>query len=144
MADPLSMAASLITVVQISGQVISYCYDYRQGLKNASKDLLRVTAEVTSLRNVLESLVVLVDNERNISNNFLPMLTDVMLTNGLLDVCQRDLRSLIEKIEKPVSEWKALGRRLIWPLHEKEITRTLESVHRTRSVLETALMVDNT
>lgn len=103
-----------------------------------------MTAEVTSLRNVLEGLVVLVDDERNASNNLLPILTDVLLTNGLLDVCQRDLRSIIEKIRKPVSEWKALGRRLIWPLHEKDVTRTLESVHRTRSVLETTLMVDNT
>lgn len=103
-----------------------------------------MTAEVTSLSNVLEGLVVLVDDERNASNNLLPMLTDVLLTNGLLDVCQRDLRSIIEKIRNLVSEWKALGRRLIWPLHEKEVTRTLESVYRTRSVLETALMVDNT
>ena len=144
MGEPLSVAASLIAVLQISGAVISYCYEYRQGLKNASKDLLRVTAEVTSLRNVLERLVTLVGDDHDANSKSLPALTDIVFPNGPLDVCQRDLQSVMEKLERPVSDWKALGRRLIWPLQNKDVARTMEMVHRTKSVLETALLVDNT
>ena len=93
MGDPFSVATSLIAVSQISGTVISYCYDYRQGLKSASKNLWRATAEVTSLRSVLERLVAFVDDDSNSNRKSIFALTDILLPNGTLDVCQRDLQS---------------------------------------------------
>ena len=144
MADPLSLVASLIAVVQISGSVISCCYEYRKGVKNAPKDLLRVTNEVAGLRNVVERLVTLIDDEKMASHKYLSTLADIVSADGPLELCQQDLRSLKIKLEPPINECKALGRRLTWPLHEKDITKIIASVYRTKSLLETALMIDNT
>lgn len=144
MAEPLSLVASLITVLQISGSVILCCYEYRKSVKSASKSLLRVISEVTSLRDVVERLIALVDDEKMANHSYLSTLTKIMSTGGSLDVCQHDLERLRVKLEKPVNEWKALRRRLTWPLQEKEVAKTLGSVYQTKSVLETALMVDNT
>lgn len=144
MAEPLSLVASLIAVVQISGSVISCCYEYRKGVKNAPKDLLRVTTEVAALRNVVERLVALVDDEKMAGHKYLSALNDIVSTNGPMELCQHDLESLRVKLEPPVNEWKALERRLTWPLQEKDVTKTLATISRTKSLLETALMVDNT
>lgn len=144
MAEPLSLVASLIAVVQISGSVISCCYEYRKGVKNAPKDLLGVTNEVAGLRNVVERLIALMDDEKRASHNYLSTLIDFASANGPLELCQHDLESLKVKLEPPVKEWKVLGRRLTWPLREKDVTKTLASIYRTKSLLETMLMVDNT
>lgn len=144
MVEPLSLVASLIAVVQISGSVISCCYEYRKGVRNAPKDLLRVINEVTGLRNVVERLITLVDDEKKASHKYLTTLTDIASADGTLEICQHDLGSLRVKLETPVNEWKALGKRLTWPLQEKDATKILASVYRAKSLLETALMVDNT
>jgi hypothetical protein len=60
--DPFSIAASMLTVLQIAGKVISICYDYRKGSKDVPKDSIELTTEVTSLRDVLESLARLEEN----------------------------------------------------------------------------------
>lgn len=65
MAEPMSLVASLIAVVQISGSVISCCYEYRKGVKNAPKDVLRMINEIAGLRNLVERLVTLIDDERS-------------------------------------------------------------------------------
>ena len=144
MAEPLSLVASLIAVVQISGSVISCCYEYRKGVKDAPKDLLRVINEVAGLRNVVESLVRLIDDEKVASHKYLSTLADIASANNALGLCHHDLESLRVKLEPPANEWKALGKRLTWPLQEKEATKILASVDRAKSLLETALMIDNT
>ena len=144
MADPLSLVASLIAFVQISGSVISCCYEYRKGVKNAPKDLLKVINEVTGLRNVVERLITLIDDDKMASHKYLSTLADIASAKGPLEFCQQDLGSLRVKLEPPVNEWKALGKRLTWPLQEKDATKILTSVYRAKSLLETALMIDNT
>ena len=113
-------------------------------MKNAPKDLLRVISEVAGLRNVVERLVTLIDDEKVASHKYLSTLADIASANGPLEICKHDLESLGVKLEPPVNEWRALGRRLTWPLREKDATKILASVYRTKSLLETALMIDNT
>lgn len=144
MVEPLSLVASLIAVLQISASVISCCYEYRKHVKNAPKDLLRVTNEVAALRNVVERLVALVDDEKAASHKYLSTLADIASADGPLGICQRDLESLKAKLEPPVNQWRALRGWLTWPLREKDVTKTLASIYRTKSLLECALLVDNT
>ena len=57
MADPLSFIASLIAVAQISGEIVSLCYNYRTVLKGANKNTKQLADEVKSPRDVLENLI---------------------------------------------------------------------------------------
>ena len=59
MGDPLSTAASIIAVIQISGTVLSACYHYAVQLKNAPEDIQWVINEVGSLKVILEELKAL-------------------------------------------------------------------------------------
>ncbi|KAF2218172.1 hypothetical protein BDZ85DRAFT_208628, partial [Elsinoe ampelina] len=61
MADPLSITASLIAVVQISGTIISFCYEYSQGIKDAPRDVKRILQEVRSTRDTSERVLSMID-----------------------------------------------------------------------------------
>lgn len=61
--EPLSVTASIIAVIQISGAVISICYEYRSAVKGALKAATRITKEVKGLQDVLERLLRLAEVE---------------------------------------------------------------------------------
>jgi hypothetical protein len=52
MTDPLSISASVITLLQLSGTVI----EYLNGLKGASEDRRRLLDEVTSVSGLLRDV----------------------------------------------------------------------------------------
>ena len=52
MADPLSISASIIAILQLSGTVITYL----SAVKGASKDRQRLLIEVSAVRGLLSSL----------------------------------------------------------------------------------------
>lgn len=141
--DPLSVVGAFIAVLQISGTIISHCYDYRKSLKSAPRDLARVLDEVSDLRNVLERLVRLIDDEVASGRGYLPSVEQMTRKNGPLERCQSDLESINASLESPLSEWKAFRKRLAWPLQEKDLLKSLETIKRTKSLIESALMIDN-
>ena len=141
--DPLSVMSAFIAVLQISGTIISHCYDYRKSLRSAPRDLARVLDEVSDLRNVLERLVRIIDDEVASGRGYLPSVEQMTRKNGPLERCQYDLESINASLESSLSAWKAFGKRLTWPLQEKDLLKSLESIIRTKSLIESALIVDN-
>jgi|HubBroStandDraft_4_1064222.scaffolds.fasta_scaffold371124_1 hypothetical protein len=141
--DPLSTLASLIAIAQISGTIISYCYDYRKGIKSAPWDLSRVLNEVTGLRDVVERLMKLVDDNEMAKRGYFSTLEQMTGENGPFSQCQVELEHLKAQLETPINGWKKLGRRLIWPLQEKSVMKSLETIRHIKSIIESALLVDN-
>jgi hypothetical protein len=141
--DPLSVIASLIAVAQISGTIISYCYDYRKAVKSAPRDLVRVLNEVTDLRNAIEQLMKLVDNEETVRRGYFSTLEQMTGEGGPFGRCRAELEHLNGRLEKPLGEWKAVGKRLLWPLQEKDVIKSLESVRQIKVIIDAALLVDN-
>jgi hypothetical protein len=62
---PLSLTASAIAILQISGVIINTCYDYRIRAKNTAKDASRIISELNGLRTVIDSLFQLLEDECN-------------------------------------------------------------------------------
>ncbi|KAI9868361.1 MAG: hypothetical protein M1813_005804 [Trichoglossum hirsutum] len=116
--DLVSITASVFTVLQVAGKVISICYDYRKGIKEAPKDLIRLTAEVTSLRDVLESLARLEENADARGPSRLPILQLLNKPDGPLTGCQAELEALEKKLAV-TSGWKAIGKALLDEVRQK-------------------------
>ena len=112
--------ASVIAVLQLTSLTISLCYDYRSRVKNAPKSLSRITDQLTSLRNVLESLVKLAESEAANGSPRFPTLKLLSERDGLLVKCKAELVSLKAMLE-PASGWKAVGQALAWPLADTPI-----------------------
>jgi hypothetical protein len=145
MTDPLSITASLIAVAQISGSIISLCYDYRRGIKSARKDVSKILQEVQSLRNVIEQLLQLLDKDDARGEVYLPSLKNMNVDDdGPFAQYQNDLRRLEDQLRSPVNKWQRLGDQLLWPLKERDVAKTLESIHRLKGIIEFGLAADST
>lgn len=76
--DPLSITASLIAILQISGTIISSCCYYRASVKHALSDLEKLIDETIALRTVLEQLLALLHSQ---NRNAPGLLTTINLLN---------------------------------------------------------------
>ncbi len=63
--DPLSISASVITLIQATNGVIHLCFDYASTVKGASRAISGLLEEIKSLRNILESLERLLASSDN-------------------------------------------------------------------------------
>jgi len=61
--DPLSLTASIITVIELSGAVVRICYNFRKSVKGASGEAAKITKELNALHNVLEQLLEFAESE---------------------------------------------------------------------------------
>lgn len=139
--DPLTISASIIAVIQVTSAVISICYDYRQGTKHASREVIQITDELNSLKDVLDALLRLV--EKTDPGNASRLSTFELLNkdDGPLRTCEGQLEALKKNLE-PESGWKAVKRTLIWPLREGEVLKTMEALERLKSTMQLALSAD--
>ena len=142
--DPLSVVGAFIAVLQVSGTIVSHCYEYRKSVKSAPRDLVRILDEVSDLRNVIERLIRLMDEDSASGRRCLPAVEQMTLEKGPLARCQSELDILESKLEMPLGRWKALRKQLIWPLEEKEVLKSLETIRKMKSMIDSALMIDNT
>ena len=91
--DPLSGIASVVAVVQLSGQIIKICQGYISEVKSAKADITRLIIEVQSFQEVLQSLRVKVEG---------PDGTKLVSTSTVLESIERsqhDLKALVAKLE---------------------------------------------
>lgn len=147
--DPLSISASVITLIQAANGVIHLCFDYASTVKGATRAIAGLQDEIKSLRNVLESIGRLLANSEN---------ADQAPSNELKEVAAlcdpedgpiaKELELLRDKLRLPDwagqngSKRKALMQSLTWPLKEGETKKILEKIDRLKKDLELALTVD--
>ena len=153
MAEGLALAASVIAVLQITNTVISVCYDYSAAAKDAAWELSQVTAEMESLRNVLQTLESLAKQAEFASptaGTRLPTLALLRGPQGLLLHCLNEIKGLEKKLKTP--SWtdrigfgpkrKAFTQALRWPLNKAETKETLVNIGRFKNTFNLAITAD--
>jgi Fungal N-terminal domain of STAND proteins len=139
--DPLSGAASVIAVVELSSTVLDLCRNYISKVKKAKEDIQRLSSEVEAFSMVLVRLKGLVHGPEAAK---LP-------TSGSLDQviqqCHDELEGLKEKLNPNLSnsqqKMKRFGlRALKWPLTRKEVDETIAALEKHKATLNTTLSLD--
>jgi hypothetical protein len=102
--DPLSITGTLIAVVQITTSLISICYDYRSGVNSSSREVLQITESLNSLKDVLESILRLIETTKVGELSTVELLAK---DGGTLQSCQTELERLRAKLE-PEKGWRKL------------------------------------
>jgi hypothetical protein len=109
--------------------------------------LIRLIVEVTSLRDVLESLARLEENADARKPFHLPTLQLLNKPGGLLTRCQAELEALEKKLTV-TSGWKGIGKAIVkaldWLLKEDDMRKTLENIQSLKATLSLALSADQT
>jgi ankyrin repeat domain-containing protein 50 len=115
--DPLSITASIIAVIQLTGSVISAAYNYRTGVNNAAEDAVRIIEDLTGLSQILEKLLKLLEKDRSTGSAQLASVNTLTRSDGPLEICQRRLAELKTKLQ-PQNGWRAVRKALTWPLKQ--------------------------
>ena len=139
--DPLSITAGIIAVLEVAGKVLLICYEYRFAVKNAPKELLRISEKVKSLRSVLETLEPLASQLESADSIAQAQMPALKIS---LAMCRDELSALEKKLTLPrLNGQPGLRKVLIWPvcwkLKEKDIEKTLATIE---SFFSLALSID--
>lgn len=139
--DPLSVTASAIAILKISGTIINFCYDYRSRVKSAAKEASRIVNELNGLRSVIDSLFVLLENESEKDSMQHSTLDKLAQGDGPLTRCITELKALEKKLE-PKEGWRAAKAAILWPLKESDVKKVLHDIESTKSTVQLALSAD--
>ena len=85
-------AASIAAIIQVSTQVFGWCQSYILSVKDARKDIQRLSAETVALVDVLTNIAVL-DSARLANLGFLSK------PGGQLERCKENLDELAAKLD---------------------------------------------
>jgi len=139
--DPLSITASAIAIVQISGVIINTCYNYRSQLKSASKDASRIINELNALRSVIEALYQLLYDENETRLIHESALRRLSQPDSILATCLASLEELSQRLE-PKEGWRATKATILWPLKELDMKRVLQDIDIAKDTVQLALAAD--
>jgi hypothetical protein len=137
MADPLSVAASIITLIQATDYVLTCCYTYVGRVKNAEVDIDKVVQETSLLKGLFLNLHDLAQDEPENER-----LKDLISQGGPLSICKEALGEIERKLKSPSSKLTT-SRRLLWPFDSKKLDEILERIRKQKPTLLLSLSIDN-
>lgn len=135
--EPLSVAASIVALLQSAGAVITYLSD----LKDSPTELQRIRVEVFS---VLSLLITLQDqaNQATKGDECSSTLNSLNVSNGPFQQFHSALERLALKLA-PVQGWKKVGKSLKWPFEKEEMQDILNTVERLKTTFSLARQNDH-
>lgn len=142
--DGISAAASIIAVIQISGQVINLCRTYYSGVRGAKMDIQRLREEITSLQTVLTKVADLANAPDAAKLSTLGLLNQ---PDGPAQQCLTELITLAAKLSPGQGKdtMKQFGlRALKWPFSSKDVDKTITTIERHKATFNLALAADQT
>jgi hypothetical protein len=135
--DGLSAAASIIAVLQLTGEVIGYLND----VKDAPKECQQCTIETSNVQNLLINLRYRLEQAQP-EQPWFTAVRALNTENGPLDQYKHALEQLLSRVEIQDSVQK-LKRRLLWKFRKEEVASILARIERLKSLVNIALEMDH-
>lgn len=133
--DPLSLTASIIAVLQLSGNVISYLND----VKDAPKESNSILLEVSSVTGLLYTLRNLIDTDKG--DGYLDVVRSLAVPSGPLDQFKAVLEQLSKQLQ-PVTGVRKAARVFKWPFKKEEVKELLATIERQKTLFSLAIQND--
>jgi hypothetical protein len=135
--DGLSAAASIISVLQLTGVVIGYLND----VKDAPKECQQCTIEASNIQNLLINLRYRLEQGQPDHPWFIAVRA-LNIENGPLDQYKHALEQLQSKVKIQDGVQKVKGR-LLWKFRKEEVASILARMERLKSLVNIALEMDH-
>ena len=135
--DPLSMTASIISILQLTEEVISYI----NTIRNASADQQSIRTEASSLYGLLATLRFRIEAARSDDRWFLEV-KKLGAKNGPLDQFKSALESITGKVQPGSGASKAI-RVFKWKFEKEKIQEALVRIERLKVFIGLALQNDS-
>lgn len=140
MADPLSISASIIAVLQLTSTVIQYISD----VQDASQERLRLRDEISSSSWALYMLKDRTEQARE-SLSWQSSMALLGRPGGPLEQFRGTVEQLVARL-LPTKKGKGLGelgRVIAWPFQRDEVLRFVNVLERQKSLFHLALQNDS-
>lgn len=141
MGDPLSITASVVTVLQLAGTATKYLKDIKQG----SADRVRLRDELRSATCLLEMLKDRIEDSEDTDDKAEAMkstsLSSLAGPDGPLTLFKRVLEDIIAKLA-PQDGLRRRSQPLSWPFAKKDVTEMLACLERLKSTFTLVMQND--
>jgi hypothetical protein len=137
MADPLSITASIVAVLQLTGVVVKYLND----VKDAPKDQHSILVEISSIHGLLFSLNDLVSRAES-GEKWLATVRLLNVPGGPLERFKLALEQLKKKLA-PAAGLSGVAKALSWPFQKGEVKGVLTTIGRLKQLFILALQNDH-
>jgi hypothetical protein len=134
--DGLSVAASIIAVVQIAGQVTTYLGD----VKDAPRECEKCMIELSNSNILLLQLKARLGESSQ--GPWFAKVQALNLKDGPLDQYKRSLEDLLKKVKAP-NKMQKLMKTLLWSWIKEEVTSLLTEMERLKTLVSIALGMDH-
>jgi hypothetical protein len=140
MEDPLSVSASIVAVLQLTGTVVQYLND----VKEAPKDRQTILSELSELSAASGILYLLRDfaERPQYGDAWSVTIRSLNVPNGPLDQFKLAFELLTTKLA-PVDGLKKMRKALAWPFQKTEIQSVIGMIERQKSIFNLALQNDH-
>lgn len=148
-AEAVGLAASLVSLLEISGKIVAAGYGYISKVVHAPSRMRMVLSKVTSVNLVLGRLEEFsADKSASSSTSVL----NVLVHNGVFQDCKEVLKKIDGTVQicmadaeaqSSKSEARAYMKRAIWPMKEIETEEVLKHLDSLRSILSDAIAQDS-
>jgi hypothetical protein len=135
--DGLSVAASIIAVLQLTGTVIGYLND----VKDAPKECQQCTIEASNIQNLLINLRYRLE-QGQAGDPWFTAVRALNIENGPLDQYKQALEQLQSRVEIQDGVQK-VKRRLLWKFSKEEVASILARMERLNNLVNIALEMDH-
>lgn len=136
--DPLSVAASIVALLQLSECVLSSCYRFIGKVNDAASDVDRIIREVGHLTVILNDVNSLVSEDSRSSASRMNALAGDQGPLAMCVKCLEELKSKLSGAAGPMS----FRHKLRWPFDSKKVDEILDKIQRQIQILELALLGD--
>ena len=133
----VGLAASIITVIQLTGTVIGYLHS----VKGATKDRERIIAEATNTSGLLSGLHFRLESADEGSDWYVAICA-LGVEGGPLDQYKAALELLQDRLAPP-SRLHNMKGALVWHFSKQEVETVLEWIERLKSLTQIALEMDH-
>ncbi|OBT39768.1 hypothetical protein VE00_10222 [Pseudogymnoascus sp. WSF 3629] len=136
--DPLSVTASIIAIVQLTGVIIGCLND----LKGTSKDRAQCAMEISNVSSLLVTLMYRLEEVSSNDGSY-GEVQALAAADGHIDQYRSALEQLQSKLTSSTSSRTKIGGALSWKFGKEEIANILGRIERLKSLTQIALGIDH-
>lgn len=140
MAAAFGVAASALTVVELSAKVVKLCTTYTKGVLDARNEIDRVTKAVKGLGDLAERIKRLRDESPGKFDTVEELQPLLIQSHEILE----KLRKILEPGKRKTLWTKLHLQNLAWPMKSDEVEKMLVDLDRLNGNLSIAIQVDQT
>lgn len=138
MADPLSVSAGIVAILQLASSVVQYL----NAVRDASHERQKLVTEIGSVTGFLYLLNDSVDTPYRTDTHSATH-NSLCIANGPLDQFKDALNELAAELRPVHGGIRRTGKALLWPFQKGEINGILHKIERQKTMIGLALQNNN-